>query len=385
MKRTLEYLKTKIPFNRPCLIGRELEYIKHAYSLGQLSGDGYYTQKCHQWLERHLGIAKVLLTHSATAALEMMALLSKVGRGDEIIMPSFTFVTTANAFVLRGTTPVFVDIREDTLNIDEELVEPAITRKTKAIVVVHYAGVGCEMDKILRLAQKYNLLVFEDAAQAFLAKYKNSYLGTLGDLGAFSFHETKNIISGEGGALLVNKKKYFDRAEVIREKGTNRSSFLKGEVDKYTWVDLGSSYLPGEIMAAFLFAQLENARKMTRQRKRIWENYQEKFANLEKKGHIRRPIVPRICKHNGHLYYLLVEDLKTRDALINYLKKKGILSVFHYIPLHSSPAGERYAKTFGSLAITESISQKLLRLPLYYGLSIRAQEYVIESVYGFFK
>lgn len=375
----------KIPFNKPHLTSKELTYIKKAHAMGHLSGDGYYTKAVHTWLEKEFSVKKALLTHSCTAALEMMGILSNVGPGDEVIMPSFTFVSTANAFVLRGATPVFVDIRKDTLNIDETLIEQAITKKTKAIMVVHYAGVGCEMDTILQIAKKYNLPVFEDAAQGLLSLYKGKYLGTIGNLGAYSFHETKNVISGEGGALLINDGAYVDRAEIIREKGTNRSQFFRGQVDKYTWVDIGSSFLPSEIVAAFLYAQLEKAEPITKKRIRIWHMYHKAFASLEKKGLLRRPIIPKECTHNAHMYYLLLKDLATRTKLINYLKAHDVLSVFHYIPLHSSPAGKKFGKTAGSLAITDNVSDTLVRLPLYYDMTKEDIDRVIALVHAFFK
>lgn len=381
MKKLADF---KIPFNKPPLTGKELEYIKQAHEIGQFSGDGFFTKKCNQWIENNIGARKSLLTHSCTAALEMMAILADLRLGDEVIMPSYTFVSTANAFVMRGAVPVFVDIREDTLNINEKLIESAITPNTKAIVVVHYAGVGCEMDEILKIAKKYNLLIFEDAAQGILAKYKDKYLGAIGDLGAFSFHETKNIASGEGGAILINNPKYSERAEIIREKGTNRNQFFRGQVDKYTWVDIGSSYLPGEIIAAFLAAQLEEAQNLTRKRVEIWNNYHRQLAELEKCGYLRRPIVPDNCEHNGHMYYVLLDDLERRTKLIDFLKQQDILSVFHYIPLHSSPAGRKFGRAIGDMKITDSTTDRLLRLPLFYELSNRDIEFVIGSIKNFY-
>lgn len=375
----------KIPFNKPHLTHKEMGYISHAHTMGRLSGDGYYTKACHAWLEKTLGVEKALLTHSCTGALEMMAMLTDLGKGDEVIMPSYTFVSTANACVLRGAVPVFIDIRQDTLNMDEKLIEQAITKRTKAIFPVHYAGVSCEMDTIKKIAKKHKLLVLEDAAQGFLAKYKDQYLGTIGDMGAYSYHETKNVISGEGGALVINNKKYIQRAEIIREKGTNRSQFFRGQVDKYTWVDMGSSYLPGEIIAAFLMAQLEDTTEINRRRVQIWKNYHKELQELEEKGYLRRPIVPEHCTHNGHLYYILLQDLETRTRLIDYLKDKGVLSVFHYIPLHSSPAGQKYTRTSGKLEITDKTADTLLRLPLYYDMSDADVEFVIKVVKRFFK
>ena len=351
-----------IPFVKSYLTGKELAYIQQAKSY---CGDGVFTRHCHAWLEKNTGTHKALLTHSCTAALEMAALLIDVQPGDEIIMPSFTFVSTANAFVLRGGVPVFVDIRTDTLNLDEKLIEAAITPKTKAIVPVHYAGVACEMDTLLRIAAQYNLYVIEDAAQGVLAHYKGRTLGTLGHLGAYSFHETKNIISGEGGALLVNDQRFVELAEIIREKGTDRSRFYRGQVDKYTWQHIGSSYLPSEVIAAFLLAQLEEAQTITQRRLAIWEQYHASFADLEAQGIVRRPIIPEVCQHNAHMYYLLVRDLEIRTNILDLLKKNGIHAVFHYVPLHSSPGGKKYARTHGELLQTDTLSNRLVRLPLF--------------------
>lgn len=373
-----------IPFNKPHLTNKEMGYISKAHALGKLAGDGFYTKQCHALLERKTKTQKALLTHSCTGALEMMAILANIKPGDEVIIPSFTFVSTANAFVLRGAIPVFVDIRPDTLNIDETLIEEAITNKTKAIVPVHYAGVGCEMDVIMSIAQKHNLFVLEDAAQGYLSTYKGKMLGAIGDMGAYSFHETKNIISGEGGALLVNKKSLIERAEIIREKGTNRSKFFRGQVDKYTWVDIGSSYLPGEIVAAFLFAQLEQSVEINKKRMKIWQKYNDAFADLEKQGYLRRPIIPESCTHNAHMYYILTENLEVRTKLLEYLQKQNILSVFHYIPLHSSPAGKKFGRTHGKLPVTNHISDSLTRLPLFYDLTQAEVTHVIRSVQNFF-
>lgn len=367
-----------IPFNKPYMTGKELAYIADAHANGHLSGDGPYTRRCNAWLEETTGAPKALLTHSCTAALEMAALLADVKAGDEIIMPSFTFVSTANAFVLRGAVPVFVDIRADTINIDEKLIEAAITPRTRAICVVHYAGVGCEMDKIQAIAKKHDLLLIEDAAQGIMAEYKGRALGTFGQLSALSFHETKNLISGEGGALLINDPDYFERAEIIREKGTNRSKFFRGQVDKYTWVDVGSSYLPGEIVAAFLAAQFEEAQRITDERLAIWNQYHAAFAALETQGKLRRPVVPEHCKHNAHMYYLLLPDLETRTRFISSLKAKSINPVFHYVPLHSSPAGRRFGRAMDDLPITENVSERLVRLPLW--LESMDQSRVIESI-----
>jgi dTDP-4-amino-4,6-dideoxygalactose transaminase len=337
----------KIPFNKPYMSGNELANIEQAHTNGILAGDGPFTKRCHQWLEKKTGTHKALLTHSCTAALEMAAILADLQLGDEVIMPSYTFVSTANAFVLRGAVPVFVDIRSDTLNIDEALIEAAITSKTKAIVPVHYAGVACEMDAIMDIAKRHGLLVIEDAAQGVMSTYKGRPLGSIGDMGCYSFHETKNVISGEGGALLVNNPKFADRAEMIREKGTNRSLFFRGQVDKYTWVEQGSSYLPGEVIAAFLFAQLEAAEEITRQRMVIWNKYHDAFVALEAEGLLRRPVVPENCEHNAHMYYLLLPDLDKRTAFINKLKELDIHTVFHYIPLHSAPAGLKFSRYHG--------------------------------------
>jgi dTDP-4-amino-4,6-dideoxygalactose transaminase len=357
-----------IPFNKPYMTGRELGYIAQAHANGHLAGNGQFSKRCCVWLESRIGSQKALLTHSCTAALEMAAILSGVGVGDEVIMPSFTFVSTANAFVLRGATPVFVDVRPDTLNIDETRIEEAITPRTKAIVPVHYAGVGCDMDAIMEIAARHDLLVIEDAAQGLLADYKGRPLGGIGHLAALSFHETKNIISGEGGALLINDPRFVERAEIIWEKGTNRAQFFRGQVDKYTWVDLGSSYLPGEIIAAFLWAQMEEADAITRRRLDIWARYHEAFAGLEDSGRIRRPIVPGDCIHNAHMYYLLMPSLDTRSAFIERLQSAGINPVFHYVPLHSSPFGRSAGRWAGDMTNTESASERLVRLPLWLGL-----------------
>jgi dTDP-4-amino-4,6-dideoxygalactose transaminase len=358
-----------IPFNKPYMTGRELWLISQAHANGHLSGDGAFTKACHRWLEERIGCRKALLTHSCTAALEMSALLLDLQPGDEVIMPSFTFVSTANAFVLRGAVPVFVDIRADTLNLDERLVEAAITPRTKAICVVHYAGVACEMDAILAVAERHGLKVVEDAAQGIFSTYKGRPLGSIGAFGALSFHETKNVISGEGGALLVNDAAYVERAEIIREKGTNRSKFFRGQVDKYTWVDVGSSYLPGEIIAAFLAAQLEQGEEITRMRLALWERYHAWAAPFAEDGLVRRPVVPEHCGHNAHMYYLLLPGLAQRTAFIETMKERGVGAVFHYIPLHSSPAGRRFGRTAGELPVTDDVSDRLVRLPLFAGLA----------------
>ena len=370
----------KIPFNRPHVTGKEFDYIQQAINNGHLSGNGEFTKKCQAWLETQITCKKALLTHSCTGALEMSAILADTQPGNEIIMPSYTFVSTANAFVLQRGTPVFVDIRPDTLNLDETKIEPAITEKTKAIVVVHYAGVACEMDKIQALANKYNLMLIEDAAQAVHSFYKGQPLGSFGDLAAVSFHETKNVISGEGGALLVNNDKLCDRAEIIWEKGTNRGQFFRGQVDKYTWVDVGSSYLPSEINAAFLWAQLESAKEITTRRLEIWDIYHQAFAELENQGKLRRPIIPNECQHNAHLYYLILPDLDSRTRLIEQLKTTGIYAVFHYVPLHSAPAGLKYGKVNGDLSITNNMSDRLVRLPLWVGMTEEMINRVIVTV-----
>jgi len=368
-----------IPFNKPHLTGKELHYIADAHERGQLAGDGFYTKRCSEWLEQATGAKKVLLTHSCTAALEMAAILADIKPGDEVIMPSYTFVSTANAFVLRGGVPVFADIRADTLNIDEIQIEAAITPRTRAIVPVHYAGVACEMDTIMEIAKRHNLLVIEDAAQGVMASYKDRALGSIGHLGAYSFHETKNVISGEGGALLVNDPSLVARAEIIREKGTNRSQFFRGQVDKYTWVDVGSSYLPGEIIAAFLWAQLEEADKITARRLDMWNRYHNSFYRLEAEGRVRRPVVPAGCKQNAHMYYLLLKDLAARTAFIDAMKKYGINCVFHYVPLHNSPASSKYGRPFRDLSVTKNLADRLVRLPLWTGLE-QQQSRIIEAV-----
>lgn len=372
-----------IPFNKPFTIENEFKYIQDAIDNGILRGDGIYTKKCHQFLESKLGCKKALLTHSCTAALEMSAILLDLEPEDEIIMPSYTFVSTANAFVLRGAKPVFVDIRPDTLNINENLIEQAITPKTKAIVCVHYAGVACEMDKILEIAKKHNLFVIEDAAQALGSFYKGKPLGTIGDLGCFSFHETKNIISGEGGALIINNPNFIERAEIIREKGTNRSQFFRGEIDKYTWVDIGSSFLPSDIVSAFLYSQLENLEIINEKRLSIWNKYDEFFAQYD--NYIKRPEISLECSHNAHMYYILFENIEIRTKFIEYMKENNINPVFHYIPLHSSPAGQKYGKTFGKLEVTDKVSDTLVRLPLYYTLEDSDLEHIKACVSRFFE
>ena len=374
-----------IPFNAPPIVGSEVEYMQSAMASGKLCGDGGFTRRCQQWMEQHFGSKKVLLTPSCTASLEMAALLIDLQPGDEVIMPSYTFVSTANAFVLRGAIIVFVDVRPDTLNIDETLIEAAITPKTRAIVPVHYAGVACEMDSIMALAAKHKLYVIEDAAQGVMSQYKGRALGTIGHIGCFSFHETKNYTAGgEGGATLINDAKLVDRAEIIREKGTNRSQFFRGQVDKYTWRDIGSSYLMADLQAAYLWAQLEAAEQINQQRLRLWQRYYDALRPLAAAGRIELPVVPKNCRHNAHMFYIKLRDSDDRQALINWMKEAEILTVFHYIPLHSSPAGERFGRFHGDDAFTTRESERLLRLPLFYNLSDNNQRTVISSLLSFF-
>jgi dTDP-4-amino-4,6-dideoxygalactose transaminase len=375
-----------IPFNKPFTIGPELEYIADAVARGHLSGDGHYTQLCHRWLEERLGARRALLTHSCTAALEMAAMLCDIEPGDEVIMPSYTFVSTANAFVLRGGVPVFVDIRPDTLNLDETLIEAAVTPKTRAIVPVHYAGVPCAMDAIMDIAARHRLLVVEDAAQAILSEYKGRRAGAIGHLGCLSFHETKNVISGEGGALLVNDPALIERAEIIREKGTNRSKFFRGEVDKYTWVDIGSSFLPSELIGAFLWAQLQRAEDIIAKRRRLCAMYRDSLRGLADDGMVELPRPePEGTAGNGHMFYLLTREAGTRSALLAHLKAAGVHAVFHYVPLHASPAGRRFGRAAGALPVTEDLSDRLVRLPLYYGLGEDEARRIAGEVAGFFK
>lgn len=372
-----------VPFNKVLTTNLELEYIREAMTSGRTSGDGQFTKLCKAWLEEQTGCESALITHSCTAALEMAAILADVKPGDEVIMPSYTFVSTANAFVLRGAVPVFIDIRPDTFNLDESKIVDAITAKTKAIAPVHYAGVICEMDAIQAIAHDHNLLIIEDAAQAISTQYKGRPVGGMGHMSALSFHETKNIVSGEGGALLINDPQLLERAEIIREKGTNRSKFFRGEVDKYTWVDVGSSYLPSDIIAAFLWAQLEQSDYILQRRLEVWNYYHEKFVDLETLGLVRRPMIPAHCQHNGHIYSLLVKDLATRTALMADLKSKGIQSTFHYVPLHSSPAGLKYGRTVDSLDVTNRVSECLIRLPLGSGMTHLEADYVSNAVIEF--
>jgi dTDP-4-amino-4,6-dideoxygalactose transaminase len=374
-----------IPFNKPYMTGEELEYIREAHRNGHLSGEGPFTRRCHAWLEERIGCHRALLTHSCTAALEMAAILADVGPGDEVVMPSFTFVSTANAFVLRGAVPVFVDIRPDTLNLDERLIEAAITGRTKAIAVVHYAGVACDMDPILDIARRHRLPVIEDAAQGILCAYRGRPLGSLGELAALSFHETKNVISGEGGALLLNDPALVERAEIVREKGTNRSRFFRGQVDKYTWVDIGSSYLPSEIVAAFLYSQMQHAESITTRRLALWEKYHARIAGLEQAGRLRRPVIPDYAQHNAHMYYVLAPDAETRTKLLEHLRAHEIGAIFHYIPLHSSPAGRRYGRTNGELPVTDAVSERLVRLPLWIGLEDEVIDHICGALAAFFR
>ncbi len=367
-----------IPFNKPFLTGKELKYINKANEIGQLAGDGFFTNECKKWLEQNTSTCSALLTHSCTAALEMAAILADIEEGDEVIMPSYTFVSTANAFALRGGKPIFIDINPETLNIDVKLIERAITHKTKAIVPVHYAGFGCDMEEILKIAEKYNLLVIEDAAQGVMSKYKGKALGNIGDLGCYSFHETKNIFSGEGGCLLINNRKFIDRAEFIREKGTNRSLFNKGITDKYTWVDIGSSFLPGELTAAFLLAQMESAEKITEERLKIWNFYYSGLKKFSENGIVSLPIKQADRIHNGHIFYLVHQTNVKRDLFINKMREKGILVVFHYIPLHLSPYSRKVFKTDNlKLPCTESIYKRISRIPIWLGVD---KEFVLEKI-----
>ncbi len=375
----------KIPFNKPPFVGAEIDYVRLAVQSGRICGDGQFNQKCHAWLQEHTGCKKALLTTSCTHALEMASLLCNIQPGDEVIMPSFTFVSTADAFAMRGAKIVFVDIRKDTMNLDERLIEGAITPKTKAIVPVHYAGVACEMDTINAIAKKHGLFVVEDAAQGMMATYKGRALGALGDFGCYSYHETKNYSMGEGGALLIQDAKYADRAEIIREKGTNRCQFHRGEVDKYTWVELGSSYLPSELNAAYLLAELEQAATIFDNRMASWNAYRERLMPLEKEGVLKLPYIPVECKHNAHMFYLKVENLEVRTKLLAHLVKNGVLAVFHYVPLHSAPAGKRYGVFHGEDKCTTKESNRLLRLPMFYGLQRDDLDFVCDKVEEFFK
>lgn len=368
-----------IPFNKPRLVGSEFDYIAQALEAGHLSGNGAFTKRCQRLLAEWSGARRVLLAHSGTAALEMCAMLTEVRPGDEVIMPSFTFASTANAFVLRGATPVFVDVRADTFNLDERLIEEAITPKTRAIVPVHYAGVACDMDKICEIARRHDLWVLEDAAQGIGSTYRGRPLGSLGHLAALSFHETKNVSAGEGGALLINEPSFSDRAEVIWEKGTNRGRYFRGEVDKYTWIDVGSSFLPSELTAAFLCAQLERMEAIKLERKNAWAAYHNAFAGAERDEQLIRPVVPDWCEHNAHIYYVLLPDVVRRTRFIELLRESGVGAVFHYVPLHSAPAGTQFGRNSGLLPVTDNVSERLVRLPLWYGIT-GVQNQVIDVV-----
>lgn len=372
-----------IDFNKPAFVGRELEYIKKAIDNGKLCGDGEFTRRCSSWMQEHFNVKQVLLTTSCTHALEMAAYLTDIQPGEEVIMPSYTFVSTADAFVLRGAKIVFIDIRPDTMNMDEKLIEAAITPKTRVIVPVHYAGVACEMDTIMAIAQKYQLKVVEDAAQGVDASYKGKALGTIGNFGCYSFHETKNYTMGEGGALVFQDEEYQERAEILREKGTDRSKFFRGQVDKYRWMNYGSSYLPSELNAAYLYGQLEASDCIMKKRMEIYNYYHRNLRNLKEEGKIEQPFVPDECSHNAHMYYLKVRDLKTRDHFIAYLREKGIQSVFHYVPLHSSPAGIKFGRFFGEDAYTTKESERLLRLPMYYNLDMEEVKRIVDAVNSF--
>ena len=377
--------KYKIPFNKPSLAGKELYYIAQSVLGGHTAGDGSFTKKCQALMEEKFGATKILLTHSCTAALEMAAILCEVGPGDEVILPSFTFVSTANAFYLRGAKLVFIDVQQDTLNMDVTQIEEAITDCTKVIVPVHYAGIGCEMDTIMDIGNRYNLYMIEDAAQGVNAKYKDRYLGTIGDIGAYSFHETKNYICGEGGAIVINNEKFIERTEIIREKGTNRSKFFRGEVDKYTWVDIGSSFLPSDILAAFLYAQLENMEAINKRRGRLFDYYYKALIPLVNDGKLRLPYVSSECESNSHLFYIILKDENTRNALMDHLKSRGILAVFHYLSLHLSKVGRSMGYTDGQLPVTESMCGRRLRLPFYHDMTSKDQAEVVNTIKDFFR
>lgn len=374
-----------VNFNVPPFTGKEITYIQQAVEAQKICGDGDFTKKCNAWIEERTGTKKALLTTSCTHATELAALLADIHSGDEVIMPSYTFVSTADAFVMRGATPVFVDIRPDTMNIDESKIEEAVTEHTKAIVPVHYAGVGCEMDTIMDIARRYNLMVIEDAAQGIMASYKGKALGTIGDFGCFSFHETKNFSMGEGGAILIRDEKYIEDAEIFREKGTDRSKFFRGQVDKYRWMNYGSSYLPSDMNAAYLWAQLEMAEEITNSRMDRWNEYYEQLLPLKESGKIELPFIPDYCQHNAHMFYIKCKDLKERTSLIQHLRESDILAVFHYVPLHSAPAGIRYARFHGEDRYTTSESERLVRLPMYYKLTSEEVSYICEKVREFYK
>ena len=373
-----------ITFNVPPCADKAMEYIEECVRNQKICGDGAYTKKCNRWIEERTGTTKCLLTTSCTHATELAALLADIRPGDEVIMPAYTFVSTADAFVLRGAVPVFVDIRPDTMNIDEKLIEAAITDKTKAIVPVHYAGVACEMDTIMDIAARHGLLVIEDAAQGILATYKGRALGSIGDFGCYSFHETKNYSMGEGGALLIRDGKYVEDAEIIREKGTNRSKFYRGQIDKYTWVNYGSSYLPSDMNAAYLYAQLEQADEINQARLACWNRYYERLTPLKEAGKLELPVVPEGCVHNAHMFYVKVKDITERTAFISFLAENGVHSVFHYIPLHTAPAGQKFGRFHGEDRYTTAESERLARLPMYYGLSLEQVDYICDVIYKFF-
>jgi dTDP-4-amino-4,6-dideoxygalactose transaminase len=374
----------RIPFNKPLILGNEIDFVRQCLDTGKLCGDNYFSRQCQRLMEETFGAAKVLLTTSGTAALEMCALLCELQAGDEVILPSYTFVSTANAFLLRGAKLVFVDIRPDTLNIDESLIEAAITPRSRAIVPVHYAGVACEMDSINDIAKRHNLRVIEDAAQAVNATYKGAYCGTLGDFAAYSFHETKNFVCGEGGAFVARSHEFSERAEIVREKGTNRSGFHRGEVDKYTWIDMGSSFLPADILAAFLYAQLQRMDEITAARKAVYDRYSEFLEPLADRGLLQLPSIPNSCGSNFHMYFIMAADLLERSRLIDHLKSRGILAPFHYVPLHSSPMGMSMGWKHGMLHVTESSSERVVRLPMFFGLTMQEQMEVVHAIYEFF-
>ena len=374
-----------VDFNVPPCVGNEIEYVKQAIESHKICGDGQFTKKCHQWMEDRFNAQKVLLTTSGTTALDMAMLLCNLQPGDEVILPSYTFSSTATSAVLAGAKLVFVDVRPDTMNIDENKIEDAITDRTKVIIAMHYAGVACEMDTIMDIAKRHNLIVVEDAAQGVMSKYKGKYLGTIGTFGCYSFHETKNYSMGEGGALVINDPEYNERAEILREKGTNRAKFFRGQVDKYTWVDFGDSYLPSELNAAYLWAQLLNADEINDNRIATWNRYYQGLQTMAKEGKFEIPTVPEECEHNAHMFYLKARDLEERTALISYLKEQGVQAVFHYIPLHTAPAGRRYGMFAGEDRYTTRESERLVRLPLYYNLSLEQADYVIDKVNAFFK
>ena len=375
----------KINFNVPPYVETAMDYIRECVENQKICGDGPYTKRCNEWIEKRTGTTKCLLTTSCTHATELAALLADIQPGDEVIMPAYTFVSTADAFVLRGATPVFVDIRPDTMNIDEKLIEAAVTERTKAIVPVHYAGVACEMDTIMDIAARHHLMVIEDAAQGIMSSYKGRALGTIGDFGCFSFHETKNYSMGEGGALLIRDEKNIEEAEIIREKGTNRSKYYRGQVDKYTWINYGSSYLPSDMNAAYLYAQLEIADRINDARLALWNRYYERLTPLAEAGKLELPVVPRECVHNAHMFYVKAKDLDERTAFIDYLKGNGILSVFHYIPLHTAPAGQKFGRFHGEDKYTTRESERLARLPMYYGLKPEEVDYICDKIEDFYR